>query len=482
VYHTVRPGDTHALLGENGSGKSTLIKILSGFHRPESGQAVIDGAVLSFGRPADSYKLGARFVHQDLGLIDSVSIADNLALGTGFRTRFATVRPWASRGSARADLARVGLDLDPRLEVGSLSAADKTGVAIARALRPDGDTPARLLVLDEPTATLPTAEVERLMTILRRVAANGVGVVYVSHRLDEVFRLCTTVTVLRDGALVRTLPVSALTTRSLIDLLVGDELAEAHEVAETLVREPLGAALTLRNLTGPSLADVSVGFEAGQVTGIAGITGSGRDALLGAVFGATSRRGDVITKAGKHIRARRPRQSMRQAIAYVPADRKVNGGVMQLSARENLALTDLRPFRRLATMRRRPERAEAQHWFDELDVRPRGDINLPLEAFSGGNQQKIVFGKWLRRRPEVFLLDEPTQGVDVGAKAMLHQQLVRVAAGGAAVVVSSSEMEELVAICQRVIVFRNGRIAADLAGADISVRSLNAACLDHEES
>lgn len=477
---TVERGEIHALLGENGSGKSTLIKILAGFHRPDAGRALIDGHDLAFGQPKEPHRLGARFVHQDLGLIETASVLDNLALGAGYQTRLATIRPRANLRAARVMLQRVGLNVDPRRQVETLSASEKTGVAIARALQPSSESPARLLVLDEPTATLPIVEVEHLMAMVRQVAASGVGVVYVSHRLDEVFQLCDMVTVLRDGARVATREVAGLTHRSLVDLIVGDELADARSAADVLTHHVGAPGLTLHHVSGPSLDDVSVEFRAGQVTGIAGLTGSGRDTLLGALFGAVPRRGEVTTGDGTRIKPMRPRHAMQHSLAYVPSERKTNGGVMHLPAHENLSLTDLRPFSRLATVRTKAERAEARQWFERLDVRPRQAIDLPLESFSGGNQQKVVFGKWMRRNPRVFLLDEPTQGVDAGARAALHQLLVQAAADGATVIVSSSEAEELAAICQRVLVFCNGRVSADLKGADISVRALNAASLDKE--
>jgi ribose transport system ATP-binding protein len=226
----IGPGEVQAVLGENGSGKSTLIKILSGFHRPDAGTVAVAGQPLPFGNPASSYRLGARFVHQDLGLVDSIPVLDNLAIGAGFATRLGTISTRRSSERARKDLARVGLAVDPGASVGSLSPATRTGVAIARALREDPGSPVRLLVLDEPTATLPATEVERLMEIIRRVSAAGVGVLYVTHRLDEIFTIAANVTVLRDGREVATVPTSSLDHRRLVDLLVGEELAVAHHV------------------------------------------------------------------------------------------------------------------------------------------------------------------------------------------------------------------------------------------------------------
>ena len=475
-------GEIHALLGENGSGKSTLIKILSGFHRPDAGTVEIGGEPLPFGHSAAAYRLGARFVYQDLGLIDGISVLDNLAIGAGFATRLGTIRSRRCAESARADLARVGLTLDPRTGVGGLSPALRTGVAIARAFRADAGSPVRLLVLDEPTATLPVTESRRLMEIVRSAAATGAGVLYVTHRLDEVFALADTVTVLRDGRRVATEPTAALDRPRLIDLLVGDEFAVAHAVADRLPAAGTRPALSLRGVSAESLAGVSAEFAAGQITGIAGLTGSGRETLLGAVFGAIPRDGEVLTAAGTRIPPARPDLAMRYGLAFLPADRTANSAIPGLPARENIAVTHLRPLRRLWTVRRRAERREALTWFERLGVRPAEAVDRPLESFSGGNQQKILFGKWLRRRPDVLLLDEPTQGVDVGAKAVLHRRLVEAAAAGAAVVISSSDVDELAAICRRVLVCRQGRLAADLHGDDVTVRAISRECLQNEEA
>jgi ribose transport system ATP-binding protein len=473
----IGPGEVRALVGENGSGKSTLIKILSGFHRPDAGAVMIGGEPLPPGHPAASYQLGARFVHQDLGLVDSSSVLDNLAIGAGYATRLGTISTRHSARRARADLARVGVDADPQASVADLAPAARTGVAIARALREDAAAPVRLLVLDEPTATLPEAETGRLMEIVRRVAGAGVGVLYVTHRLEEVFALAGAVTVLRDGREVATRPTTALDRGSLVDLLVGEELTVARHSAEVLPAEASRPALSLREVTAASLHGFSADIQAGQITGIAGITGSGRETVLGAVFGAITRHGEVRAGDGTLIQPGRPDLAIRSGLAYLPADRARNSAIGSLPARENIALTSLRPFARLGTMRRGPERQAALGWFERLDVRPPGQVDLPLEAFSGGNQQKIMMAKWLRREPAVFLLDEPTQGVDVAAKAVLHGQLVRAAAAGAAVVVSSSDADELAAICQRVLVCRDGRVGADLRGRQVTVRAISRECL-----
>ncbi len=479
---TIERGEVHALLGENGSGKSTFIKILSGYHDPDAGsEVVIDGEPMHLGSPESAYSLGCRFVHQDLGLIDSSSVLDNLCTNTGFPSRFGTVRQREARRQARANLARVGLkDVDPETHVSHLTPAMKTGVAVARALRADTATEAKLLVLDEPTATLPDNEVRHLLEIVRQVAASGIGVLYVTHRIDEVFQVARRVTVLRDGHKVATEPADALDRKSLINLLLGSELDEIHAVSESLNTDTGHIVLDVADLRSGPVRGVSFGVRPGDVVGVAGITGSGRETILGAIFGATPREGGVVSVAGTRLRASRPDLSMRLGMAYLPPDRKVLGGIMEFSARENLTLSNLRPFWRGFRLRRRAERREVQSWFDRLSVRPSGAGEERLMTFSGGNQQKLLFGKWLRRNPAIFLLDEPTQGVDVGAKAELHRQLLTAAEHGAGVLVSSSDADELAALCRRVLVLREGRIVAYLSGTRLTVANIARECLGAE--
>jgi ribose transport system ATP-binding protein len=464
---TVDPGEVHALLGENGSGKSTLIKVLSGFHKPDAGAVVeIGGESLAVGSPSSSHRLGARFVHQDLGLIGTMSVADNLFLGDRFPGRFGTIRAREQHRAARELLAAAGLDVDPDLPVCSLSPAIRTGVAVARALRTVAGEQVRLLVLDEPTATLPDNEVHQLLEIVRSVAASGVGVVYVTHRIDEIFEICSRVSVLRDGRKVAERAVEGLTHSELVHLLVGNELSllERPIVDSELIGE---AMLSARNLHSDQLFNMTFQAHSGSVTGIAGITGSGREKLLGSMFGAIGRSGEV-TIAGATIEALNTRAAIRAGAGFVPADRKTHGGVMTMTARENLTLPELRRFSRRLTMQRSQETTETRVWFDRLSVRPRNGTELPLSQFSGGNQQKVVIAKWLRRHPKVLLVDEPTQGVDIAAKAEIHRHLRSAAEQGRCIVVSCSDPMELVDLCDRVLVLRRGRVVADLRGSDVT--------------
>jgi ribose transport system ATP-binding protein len=472
---TIEPGEVHALLGQNGSGKSTLIKILSGYHAPDLGGGIrVQGQDLPIQSPVQSYRLGCRFVQQDLGLVSTLSVLDNMSLGSGFPTSFGTIRGKATYKQAKEDLERLSLDIDPKALVATLSASERTGVAIARALREDPAYPACLLVLDEPTATLPVDEVDQLLDRVSAMAATGVGVLYVTHHLGEVFRVARNVSVFRDGVVVGAGPVKNFDHAGIVELLAGEELlaeeteSRREKAARTASRRDHEILFEVSALRAGALAGVSFSVERGEIVGIAGLAGSGRDSVLGASFGALPRSDGEVVVTGQSVPAGRPDVAIGRGVAYLAPDRKIGGGVMTMSARENLTLPDLKPFWKGGILRRRSETTRTKEWFDRLSVRPANAVNDPLSIFSGGNQQKILFGKWLSQQPSVFLLDEPTQGVDVGAKADLHRELLTAAESGAAVVVSSSDLEELADLCDRVLIIVDGRISAELEGADVT--------------
>jgi ribose transport system ATP-binding protein len=480
----IAPGEIHVLVGQNGSGKSTLIKLLSGYHRPDPGGTVlVAGQELQLGAPEHSYRAGCRFVHQDLGLVATSSILDNLSYSGGFPTRWGTVRWGSARAEAVKLLDNVGLNLDPRRNVATLSASERTEVAVARALRPDSAHPPRLLVLDEPTATMPVDEVEHLLATVRTVAASGVAVLLVTHHLDEVFGIANRVSVLRDGRLVATSDIRAVDHRGLVRQLVGSEVEDVSRDHDA----PAGteeAALVVEDLASGPLLGVSFAVSPGEVVGIAGLTGSGRETMLGAIFGAQPRQSGRVVLNGATIPAQRPDVAMKAGIGFMPGDRKVHGGIMPLTARENLTLTDLRPFWGGGRLRKSAEMAETRKWFRDLDIRPADGYNKILATFSGGNQQKVLFAKWLRKGLRVFLLDEPTQGVDVGSKADLHRLILAEAERGMAVVISSTDIDELTALCNRILVLRNGRIQEQLIGDQVDASTITHSILvdqDQEE-
>jgi ribose transport system ATP-binding protein len=462
----VEPGEVHALVGQNGSGKSTLIKVLAGYHQPEPGTVVkLAGEPVALGDPAASRAAGLRFVHQDLALVDELDVVDNLALGRGFDTGAASRIHWgAERRRAEEMVRSLGFEFDVRTHVGELAAAEQTGIAIARALW-DWEAEARLLVVDEPTAALPKAEVEVLFETIRRVRDRGVGVLYVSHRLDEVFTIAARVSVLRDGRKVGTFPTSELSEDELVALMVGG--AVTRSVSDRGASGS-GAVLEVNGLSGEVLEEIDFTARAGQVLGFAGLTGSGRDELLPLLFGAEPRTGSVRVE-GEEVPPADPRAAMRRGIAMVAGDRRRAGAVYGMTVRENLTLTDLRRFRGpLGAIRGRAEGREVREWLERLDVRP-PDPSAELATLSGGNQQKVVIAKWLRLEPKVLLLDEPTQGVDVGAKAMIHRLIRQAAERGVAVVIASSDDEEVCEVCDRAFVIRDGALAAELTHGQMTI-------------
>jgi ribose transport system ATP-binding protein len=469
VSFDVAAGEVHALVGQNGSGKSTLIKLLAGVHEAEEDSAVeVDGALVPLGHPAASRAAGFRFVHQDLALVNDLSVVENLGLGRGFSTGFGGRIRWGrERREAQAMMRELGFELDVRRPVGELAQAERTGVAIARALW-DWEAGARVLVLDEPTSALPSAEVAVLFASIRRVVARGLGVLYVSHRLDEIFAIADQVTVLRDGSRVGTFETQQMTEAQLVSLMIGGAVLRSSAPARPREGTPV---LEARGLTGREVRGVDFDAHAGEVLGFVGLTGSGREEILQLLFGALPRHG-VVRVAGSDVRPGSPRASVKRGMALVPANRHRQGLILEMSVRENCTLTDLRPFRtRLGAIRRRGELAEVSSWLTRLDVRPR-DPTRTLAQLSGGNQQKVVLAKWLRLEPRVILLDEPTQGIDVGAKALIHGLIRKAADDGAAVIVATSDDEEIRDVCDLAYVLRDGELVAVRERSELSIDEL----------
>ena len=483
VDFDVRAGEIHALVGQNGSGKSTLVKILAGVYDPDAGSIAVEGGEFDPRRAGEARLRGLRFVHQDLGLVDSVDVVENLALGRGYDLRFPRRISWRhERRQARAALGELGYDLDVRALAGALPASERTAIAIARAL--DGwQSAARLLVLDEPTASLPEAEVARLFDVIRTIRARGVGVIYVSHHLDEVLAIADRVTILRDGARVGTFAAEELDHERMVELIVGRGAAESGGQSASPAKGPASPdapseyepSLIVEDLSGAVLSGVSLRVGAGEIVGVAGLTGSGREELGPVLFGAAGRSGSVSV-AGRIVPADRPDLAIEAGLGFVPADRKSVGLVASMVVRENVTLADLRPYLRGGLLRHRAERSDVDTWLGLLDVRPR-DQTLGAMRLSGGNQQKVLLARWLRIRPRMLVMDEPTQGVDVGAKAEIHRRIVAAARDGAGVLVCSTDTAELVRVCDRVLVMQRGRIGAELLGRDISEERIDRLCL-----
>ncbi|HTX07821.1 MAG TPA: sugar ABC transporter ATP-binding protein [Solirubrobacteraceae bacterium] len=454
-------GEVHALLGANGSGKSTLIKVLAGYHQPEPGCTIeVNGHRLETASPRASAAAGLRFIHQDLGLIGALSIAENLELGGNYPGRL-WLSDRAERRAAGQTLARYGLHADPSTPVESLRPTQQTLLAVARAVE-NGLESGGLLVLDEPTASLPSEEVRHLFSLLDSLSRRGVTILYVTHRLTEVFEIAQRVTVLRDGRRITTEPVAGLDHERLVELILGGQL----EALSHAGRGNTGTSvLEVDGLAGGTVASATFALAQGEIVGLTGLMGSGYEELLGLVFGARRPGKGRIRLGGSPLPRRlEPAQSVRRGIAYAPADRRRYGAIVEWTLRENLTLPKISGHGPLRWLSDRREAAEAQAWLDRLAVKP-ANPERPFETLSGGNQQRLVFARWLRSGAKVFLLDEPTFGVDAGAKHAIYNELRAAADAGAAVAISSSDTEELCEIADRILIMGDGYIRKEISGA-----------------
>jgi ribose transport system ATP-binding protein len=476
VSFQVLRGRIHGLLGGNGSGKSSLIKILAGIYRGEPGGSIdlLSKTIASDAiTPEIARERGLRFVHQNPAVFQSMTVAENMAIGNAFPTSFGRVRWGRLRRRTQELLDRFEIAARPDDEMAELRPADQTMVAIARALQDDDENSVAALVLDEPTASLPDHEVEILLGAVRRFAAHGHTILYVSHRLDEVLQIADSVTILRDGRHVVTRPVAGMTEGDLIEQIVGQPLNRVFAVRRSESEE--GAAerappvLEVSRLRGGPLVDVSFKAYAGETLGVAGLLGSGRTELLRMIFGAHPVDGGEIRMGGVPVAFREPQEAMTAGVAHVPESREQGGIFQGLSVAQNLSIGQLSRYWNGWRYDHRREQAEARESIREFAVKTENEAVL-ISALSGGNQQKVVLARWLRRNPRILLLDEPTQGVDVGAREDVYASVRRGVKRGMAAIVVSSDFGELAQVCDRVIILRNGRIA-DEVGRDLLDRN-----------
>lgn len=479
VSMDVRRGEVHALLGENGSGKSTLIKCLAGVYNPDpDGHVSIDGTEMSVPYlPADAWSAGCAFIHQELGLVPTLSVRENLALSSGFITgTLGRVRWSAESARARKLLHPFSAHIRPEASVETLSQADKTLVAIARGMQ-GAESGGCLLVLDEPTAALPESEVGELFAAIGRLKEAGLGILYVTHRLAEVFELADRATILRDGRKVGTHKVADLDEAKLISLLVGRELSTYYPPTEQTVREDV--VLKAEKISGSRVKEVSFQVHAGEVLGIAGLLGSGRSELGRLLFGAQPITAGRLLMDGRELDLRSPRDAIDAGIGLVPEDRAVSGSHQDMTLAENITLGELNSFNRFGRLRRRPERREVEELIAQYNVKP-PHPGKRFSTLSGGNQQKAILAKWMRLQPRLLILDEPVQGVDIGARTEIYETLEKAAALGTGVVMIDSEIEDLCRLCDRVLVLVHGRIVAELTGVDAESNRVTEAIYQEE--
>ena len=455
VSFEIEAGTCHAVCGENGAGKSTLGKLLAGIEQPDAGTIAVDGRTVRFADPAGALAAGVAMVHQELSFCENLSVAENLCLAA-LPARWTLVARGAMRERAARLLADIFSDLDPRRPMDTLSVAEQQLVQIAAAV----GSGARIIVFDEPTSSLSEGEAAQLYLLVRRLTERGVTVLYISHRMHEIFRLAKRVTVLRDGAHVETRETGSLDERALVHLMIGRPVEEYYPShVNTGVGEEL---LRVEHLSCPDrFADISFTLRAGEVLGLAGLVGAGRSGLARALFGLHVNMTGRVVVRGLPARIRSPRDAMALGIGLVPEDRKHQGLVLSMLARENITLPLMGRLSRRTWIRRSEERALAQDYFGRLRVRA-PDVDVPAAHLSGGNQQKLVLARWMAAGSRVLILDEPTRGVDVGAKAELHAWIDSLASDGHAVLLISSELPELLNLSTRIVVLRNGRIAGEL--------------------
>ncbi|MFB7587103.1 sugar ABC transporter ATP-binding protein [Streptomyces sp. NPDC056169] len=461
-------GQVTALMGENGAGKSTLLKILTGDHQPTEGHVVVDGAPVALDSPARARAAGIRIIPQEPEIIPHISVAENVYAGALPRRHGRMLDRAALNRRVRADLDRLGFAqvLDPDLLGSQLTPAQRQLVEIMRAMT--GGTPARLIAFDEPTSSLSEHEVDALFALIRRLRDQDIAIVYVSHRMQEIFRLSDRIAVLRDGSLVGVQDADATDERELVRRMVGRDLSA------TFVRERVSTdrlVLDVRNLTTDDVTDISLQVRAGEVVGLAGLIGAGRSELALALAGDLPVRGGTVTLDGTPLRGGRPGEAIAAGLGLAPEERKAQALFLQQSVKDNTSLVVLERLRRFRFVRRAAERRLAQEYADRLRVRT-PSIDHEVRKLSGGNQQKVVLARWLARKPKILILDEPTRGIDVGAKAEIYQIIADLAAEGVALLVISSELPELLGLSDRVVVMQNGRITGELDRGEATEESV----------
>lgn len=463
VSLNIERGEIVALLGENGAGKSTLIKILGGIHRADEGRVLIDGKPYEHRPGGFGQRQSVAFIHQDLGMIEWMTVAENIALALGYARKGGLIGWGAVERFAAQALAKVGCDFDPTTRVQDLSRTEKSLVAIARALAVECD----FLVLDEPTASLPADEVERLFQALRPLKAQGVGMIYVSHRLDEIFRIADRVAVMRDGEMVGLRAIEHTTPEELVYMIVGRKTRQVMK-PQTRHGAPI---LSLRNMVAGPAGPIDLDLHEGEILGLVGLRGAGHEAVSRGLFGAEPFEGSV-TLFGTQPDLSTPQTAMAAGIGMVARDRTEESVALSLTLRENTFLNPHAVGRSLLSfLTPWREAAQAARIGDEVALSP-NDQSLAIEALSGGNQQKVVIARWLATKRRLLICEDPTAGVDVGAKAEIYALLNRALAEGVGIIVISTDFEEVAAICHRAVVFSQGTIAGQLTGAELTTENL----------
>lgn len=459
VNFSAQSGEVMAIVGENGAGKSTLLKILAGAVKADSGWIEISGERVEVNSPIAAKSLGISVIYQELNLARHLSVGENLFVGRELKSKLGLVDFKSIHSQSQQILDSMGLRISSRTLVGDLNIAHRQMIEIAKALLQES----KVVVMDEPTSSLTTEETTTLFRIIKDLKQKGVCVIYVSHRMSEIFEICDAVTILRDGQLVEVKPINKTNASEICNLMVGRDLSDLYGqrmVSLDKSKEPILSVSGLRS--GKELKDISFELHPGEIVALAGLVGSGRSEAAMAIFGARRFEEGQITLAGKSLKLRRPKQAIDMGIALVPEDRKLQGLFLHLSVRHNMSSASLREISNKSLISRRKDQGLVEHYSDALSLR-KSAREVAAGTLSGGNQQKIVLGRWLAKRPKVLILDEPTRGVDVGAKAEIYQIIRQIASEGVGVLMISSELTEVLGLADRIIVMREGIKVAELA-------------------
>ena len=467
-------GEAHALVGENGAGKSTLVKIFAGVHTPDSGRLLVNGVEVALGGPAAARDAVIAVIYQEPTLFPDLTVVENIFIGRQPLRAGRRIDRRAMHAQAGSIFTRLGIRLDPDRIARGLSIAEQQLVEIAKALSLE----ARIVVMDEPTAALSAVEVNRLFGVTTALRESGVAVLFISHRLEEVFALCQRVTVLRDGHLVLTRELPGLSADDLVRAMVGRDLPVRETAAQTTGK----TVLEVERLTREGVfLDISLQVRAGEIVALAGLVGAGRSEVARAIFGIDSYDAGSVSVGGRRLRRRSPTAAMAAGIGFVPEDRRLQGLVMSSSIVRNVALASLGRLARFGFIHSATERKFAADWSLRLQIKY-GRLSNPVSSLSGGNQQKVVLAKWLARRPSLLIVDEPTRGIDVGTKAEVHRLLDELAGEGVAILMISSELPEVLRVADRILVMREGRLVAEFAHADASEETIVAAATGQVET
>ena len=462
----LRAGEVHALMGENGAGKSTTVRILCGVYQPDGGQILLDGATMQIANPRHAIALGISPVHQELHLQPFLTVAENIFLGRQQTGPFGLIDRKRMNREASQLLADLGVEIEPTATVGSISIAERQVVSIARAVSME----ARILIFDEPTSSLTDREITLLVRMIERLRAKGMGIIYITHRMDEVFRISDRITVFRDGRYVATKRAKDTTLREVVGMMIGRELRETVAKSGQGLGPPI---LEVRGLTKAGvLHDISLTIHAGEIVGLAGLVGSGRTELARVIFGDLEFDSGELAVDGRRLSSgHNCRKAIEAGIGLVPEDRKEQGLVTGLSVQRNIGMPMMRTLSRFGVLNVGAEKRLAQRFVQQLAIRT-PSVDQKVMFLSGGNQQRVVVAKWIATQPKLLIVDEPTRGIDVGAKAEIHGLLADLAGQGMALLMISSELPEIIALSDRVLVMHQGRIAGELAGRAATQESI----------